>query len=124
LESAVRAGAVRCAGVCADSIVTPSQLPAETNSFSVRVETFFRLQPRGVLRTAGCEEEATGPAALDELCGADVFVETQRCGLEDVAEGNSRRGAARRFKVGASSAIRWKKQLDATGAAAPAELGQ
>jgi len=27
-------------------------------------------------------------------------------------------GAARRFKVGASSAIRWKKRLDATGSAA------
>jgi transposase len=40
--------------------------------------------------------------------------------LEEVAEGNSRRGAARRFKVGASSAIRWKKRLDATGSAAPA----
>jgi transposase len=35
-----------------------------------------------------------------------------------VAEGNSRRGAARRFKVGASSAIRWKKRLNETGSAA------
>ncbi len=40
--------------------------------------------------------------------------------LEEVAEGNSRRSAARRFKVGASSAIRWKRRLDATGSAAPA----
>jgi transposase len=40
--------------------------------------------------------------------------------LEEVAEGNSRRGAARRFKVGASSAIRWQKRMEETGSAAPA----
>jgi transposase len=40
--------------------------------------------------------------------------------LEEVAEGNSRRGAARRFKVGASSAIRWQKRLEETGSTAPA----
>lgn len=40
--------------------------------------------------------------------------------LEEVAAGNSRRGAARRFKVGASSAIRWQKQLEESGSAAPA----
>jgi transposase len=39
--------------------------------------------------------------------------------LEEIAEGNSRRGAARRFKVGASSAIRWQKQLEETGSSAP-----
>ncbi len=39
--------------------------------------------------------------------------------LEEVAEGNSCRGAARRFKVGVSSAIRWKKRQDETGSAAP-----
>lgn len=39
--------------------------------------------------------------------------------LEEVAEGNSRRGAARRFKIGVSSAIRWQKRLEATGSAAP-----
>ena len=39
--------------------------------------------------------------------------------LEEVAEGNSRRGAARRFKVGMSSAIRWQKRLEATDSAAP-----
>ena len=40
--------------------------------------------------------------------------------LEEVAEGNSRRGAARRFKVGASSAVRWQKRMEETGSAAPA----
>jgi transposase len=40
--------------------------------------------------------------------------------VEEVAEGNSRRGAARRFKVGASSAIRWQKRKDETGSAGPA----
>jgi transposase len=43
--------------------------------------------------------------------------------LEEFAEGNSLRGAARRFKVGASSAIRWRKQLISTGSPAPGPRG-
>ena len=54
------------------------------------------------------------------MVGRRYSEEFRRRVLEEVAEGNSRRGAARRFKVGASSAIRWKKRLDATGSAAPA----
>ncbi len=54
------------------------------------------------------------------MVGRPYSEEFRRRVLEEVAEGNSRRGAARRFKVGASSAIRWKKRLDATGSAAPA----
>ena len=54
------------------------------------------------------------------MVGRPYSEEFRRRVLEEVAEGNSRRGAARRFKVGASSAIRWKKRLDATGSAARA----
>ena len=54
------------------------------------------------------------------MVGRPYSEEFRRRVLEEVAEGNSRRGAARRFKVGASSAIRWKKRLDTTGSAAPA----
>jgi len=54
------------------------------------------------------------------MVGRPYSEEFRRRVLEEVAEGNSRRGAARRFKVGASSAIRWKKRLEATGSAAPA----
>ena len=54
------------------------------------------------------------------MVGRPYSEEFRRRVLEEVAEGNSRRGAARRFKVEASSAIRWKKRLEATGSAAPA----
>ena len=54
------------------------------------------------------------------MVGRPYSEDYRRRVLEEVAEGNSRRGAARRFKVGASSAIRWKKRLDETGSAAPA----
>ena len=53
------------------------------------------------------------------MVGRPYSEEYRRRVLEEVAEGNSRRGAARRFKVGVSSAIRWKKRLDETGSAAP-----
>jgi transposase len=53
------------------------------------------------------------------MVGRPYSEEYRRRVLEEVGEGNSRRGAARRFKVGASSAIRWKKRLDETGSAAP-----
>ena len=52
------------------------------------------------------------------MVGRPYSEEFRRRVLEEVAEGNSRRGAARRFKVGASSAIRWKKRLNETGSAA------
>lgn len=54
------------------------------------------------------------------MVGRPYSVEYRSRVLDEVAEGNSRRGAARRFKVGASSAIRWKKWLDETGSIAPA----
>jgi transposase len=53
------------------------------------------------------------------MVGRPYSEDYRRRVLEEVAEGASRRGAARRFKVGVSSAIRWKKQLDETGSAAP-----
>jgi len=46
------------------------------------------------------------------MVGRPYSEEFRRRVLEEVAQGNSCRGAARRFKVGASSAIRWKKRLD------------
>lgn len=54
------------------------------------------------------------------MVGRPYSEEYRRRVVEEIAEGNSRRGSARRFKVGASSAIRWKKRLDETGSAAPA----
>lgn len=54
------------------------------------------------------------------MVGRPYTEDYRRRVLEEVAEGGSRRGAARRFKVGASSAIRWQKQLEETGRAAPA----
>jgi transposase len=54
------------------------------------------------------------------MVGRPYSEEYRRRVVEEIAEGNSRRGAARRFKVGVSSAIRWKKRLDETGSAAPA----
>ncbi len=54
------------------------------------------------------------------MVGRPYSEEYRKRVVEEVAEGNSRRGAARRFKVGASSAIRWQKQLEETGSAAPA----
>jgi transposase len=67
----------------------------------------------------GCE--SIKPLILEELMvGRPYSEEYRRRVVEEIAEGNSRRGAARRFKVGASSAIRWKKRLDETGSAAPA----
>lgn len=54
------------------------------------------------------------------MVGRPYPEEYRRRVLEEVAAGNSRRGAARRFKVGASSAIRWQKQLEESGSAAPA----
>jgi len=54
------------------------------------------------------------------MVGRPYSEEYRKRVLEEIAEGNSRRGAARRFKVGASSAVRWKKRLDETGSAAPA----
>jgi transposase len=53
------------------------------------------------------------------MVGRPYSEEYRRRVLEEAAEGNSRRGAARRFKVGASSAIRWQKQMEETGSAAP-----
>jgi transposase len=53
------------------------------------------------------------------MVGRPYSEEYRKRVLEEVAEGNSRRGAARRFKVGVSSAIRWKKRQDETGSAAP-----
>lgn len=52
------------------------------------------------------------------MVGRPYSEDYRRRVLEEVAECNSRRGAARRFKVGASTAIRWQKQLDETGSAA------
>jgi transposase len=54
------------------------------------------------------------------MVGRPYSEEYRRRVVDEIAEGNSRRGAARRFKVGASSAIRWQKRLDETGSAAPA----
>ena len=54
------------------------------------------------------------------MVGRPYSEEYRKRVVAEIAEGNSRRGAARRFKVGASSAIRWKKQLDETGSTAPA----
>ena len=54
------------------------------------------------------------------MVGRPYSEEYRRRVVDEIAEGSSRRGAARRFKVGASSAIRWKKRLDETGSAAPA----
>jgi len=54
------------------------------------------------------------------MVGRPYSEEYRKRVVEEIAEGNSRRGAARRFKVGVSSAIRWKKLLDETGSAAPA----
>jgi len=54
------------------------------------------------------------------MVGRPYSEEYRKRVVEEIAEGNSRRGAARRFKVAASSAIRWKKRLDETGSAAPA----
>ncbi len=54
------------------------------------------------------------------MVGRPYGEEYRRGVLEEVAEGNSRRGAARRFKVGVSSAIRWQKRLEETDSAAPA----
>jgi transposase len=54
------------------------------------------------------------------MVGRPYSEEYRRRVVEEIAEGNSRRGAARRFKVGVSSAIRWKKRLDETGSAARA----
>lgn len=53
------------------------------------------------------------------MVGRPYSEDYRRRVLEEVADGNSRRGAARRFKVGASSAIRWQKRLQETGSAAP-----
>jgi transposase len=53
------------------------------------------------------------------MVGRPYSEEYRKRVLEEIAEGTSRRGAARRFKVGASSAIRWQKQLEETGSAAP-----
>jgi transposase len=55
------------------------------------------------------------------MVGKPYSEEYRRRVLEEVAEGNSRRGAARRFKVGVSSAIRWQKQMEETGSATPQE---
>jgi transposase len=57
------------------------------------------------------------------MVGRPYSEEYRKRVLDEVAEGVSRRGAARRFKVGASSAIRWKKQLEQTGSAAPPPRG-
>lgn len=57
------------------------------------------------------------------MVGRPYSVEYRKRVLEEVAEGNSLRGAARRFKVGASSAIRWQKQLETTGSPAPRRRG-
>ena len=57
------------------------------------------------------------------MVGRPYSEEYRRRVLEEVAEGNSLRGAARRFKVGASSAIRWQKELEATGSPAPRPRG-
>jgi transposase len=57
------------------------------------------------------------------MVGRPYSEEYRRRVVDEIAEGNSRRGVARRFKVGASSAIRWKKRLDETGSAAPASRG-
>jgi transposase len=54
------------------------------------------------------------------MVGRPYSEEYRRRVVDEIAEGSSRRGAALRFKVGASSAIRWKKRLDETGSAAPA----
>jgi transposase len=57
------------------------------------------------------------------MVGRPYSEEYRKRVLDEVAEGVSRRGAARRFKVGASSAIRWKKRLEETGSAAPPPRG-
>ncbi len=57
------------------------------------------------------------------MVGKPYSEEYRKRVLEEFAEGNSLRGAARRFKVGASSAIRWQKRLEATGSPAPAPRG-
>jgi transposase len=54
------------------------------------------------------------------MVGRPYSEEYRRRVVDEIAEGSSRRGAARRFKVGVSSAIRWKRRLDETGSAAPA----
>lgn len=57
------------------------------------------------------------------MVGRPYSEEYRKRVLEEVAEGNSLRGAARRFKVGASSAIRWHKDLERTGSPAPRPRG-
>jgi len=57
------------------------------------------------------------------MSGRPYSEEYRKRVLDEVAEGNSLRGAARRFKVGASSAIRWQKRLEATGSPAPSPRG-
>src|ERR1700693_4435347 len=54
------------------------------------------------------------------MVGRPYSEEYRKRVVAEIAEGNSRRGAARRFKVGAAAAIRWKKQLDETGSTTPA----
>jgi transposase len=56
--------------------------------------------------------------------GAPTYsMEFRRRVIEEVEEGASRRGAAARFKVGASTAIRWKKLVEETGSVAPRPRG-
>jgi transposase len=52
-----------------------------------------------------------------------ISVDLRERVCEAVSEGLSRHQAAARFKVSASSAIRWQARLEASGSVAPANFG-
>lgn len=64
-----------------------------------------------------------GPLILEVAMGAARSVDLRERVVEEVSAGMSRRQAAARFKVSASSAIRWKALEMETGSVAPRPRG-